>query len=136
MDRYFNATGFLGQTGATSSDEVNWEKTETEIFPEVLDTKFETATEADLVKGPDNVFYLFFSAEGGIALARSDQPFGPWEIYPEMIIESEFDWESGEVVAPSALIENGKARIWYTRVVGNFGGASVGYAEIDFPFDW
>jgi hypothetical protein len=53
-----------------------------------------------------------------------------------MIIESEFDCESGEVVAPSALIENGKARIWYAGVVGDFTGASIGYAEIDFPFNW
>ena len=130
------ATGFLGLTGATSTDGLRWEKTETRLFPEVAGTRFETATEADLVKGPDALFYLFFSAEGGIALARSDQPFGPWEIYPEFIIVSEYAWESGEVVAPTALIEDGLVKVWYSGVVDNFAGSSIGYAEIDFPLDW
>ena len=130
------AEGFLGLTGATSPDGIRWEKTETPLFPEVANTRFETATEADLVQGPDSLFYLFFSAEGGIALARSSQPFGPWEVYPEFIIVSEYDWESGEVVAPSALIEDGLVKIWYSGVVNDFAGASIGYAEIDLPFDW
>ena len=129
-------TGFLGQTGATSTNGIDWEKTNTQVFPEVRDTRFETATEADLVKGPDSLFYLFFSAEGGIALARSSQPFGPWDIYPEFIVVSEYEWESGEVVAPTALIEEGKAKIWYSGGVGDFTGSSIGYVEIDFPFDW
>jgi len=130
------ATGFLGLTGAVSDDGVNWTKTEEAIFSAVSQTPFETATESDITKGPDGMFFLFFSAENGIALARSSAPFGPWEIYPEPIIRSKYEWESGEVVAPAALIENGKARIWYTGVVGDFVGGSVGYAEIDFPFAW
>lgn len=69
------ASGFLGQTGATSPDGRNWIKNEEALFEKVIDTKFETATETDLVKAPDGMFYLFFSAEGGIALARSNQPF-------------------------------------------------------------
>ena len=128
--------GFLGQTAATSTDGISWNKLDEGIFTEVATSTFETATEADIVKGTDGLFYLFYSAEGGIALARSDHPLGPWELYPEMLISSELTWESGEVVAPTALIENGKAKIWYSGIVGNFGGGSIGYAEIDFPFEW
>lgn len=130
------AGGFLGQLGATSNDGINWQKTNEGIFEEVMGSQFETATESDLVVGPDGLFYLFYTAEGGIALARSANPFGPWELYPDFLLTSTYEWEAGEVVAPSVLIENGKARIWYSGIEGNFTGGSIGYAEIEFPFDW
>lgn len=130
------AEGFLGLTGATSPDGKNWTKLNQPVFDEVSTTMFETATEAELVAGPDGQFYLFFSAEGGIAMARSNAPFGPWEIYPDFIITPEFDWESGEVNAPSVIIEEELVRIWYAGVIGNFAGSAIGYAEIDFPLDW
>ncbi|MEO0468915.1 MAG: hypothetical protein AAF206_04780 [Bacteroidota bacterium] len=128
--------GFLGQTAATSEDGIRWTKTDRNLIPEVQETAFETATETEVIKGPDQQFYLFFSAEGGIALARSESPLGPWDIYPQMLIESEHAWEAGEVVAPTVLIEDGKMRIWYTGVIGLFEGASIGYAEMDFPLVW
>lgn len=53
-----------------------------------------------------------------------------------MFISSEFGWELGEVVVFIVLIENGKVKIWYLGIVGNFGGSFIGYVEIDFLFEW
>lgn len=128
--------GFLGLTAATSTDGITWQRENKPVFPEVANSLFETATEAEYVKGPDGMFYLLFSAEGGIALARSSQPLGPWEIYPEFIIQPELDWEAAEVVAPSMVIDEDKARIWYTAAEEGFQGSVLGYAEMDFPFHW
>lgn len=134
--RILEAGGFLGLTGAVSTDGREWTKTDREVLPSILDTPFETATEADLEPGGDGWLYLFFSAENGIAMARSRTPAGPWAIWPEPIVVADRPWESGEVVAPTALVEDGRVRLWYTGVVGDFTGASIGYVEFELPREW
>jgi len=130
---------FIGLLGATSSDGINWTKQQEPILygDQVnLDWVGFTLAEADLVKGTDDKYYLFFTGENGIGVAKSDQPFGPWDVYPEPILTKEYTWESNIVVAPSVIIENSKVRLWYMGVVGEFEDFSIGYAEADFPLQW
>ncbi len=130
---------FIGLLGAISSDGINWVKQQEPIlFGDQVNLEWVgfTLAEADLVKGPDNKYYLFFTGENGIGVAKSDQPFGPWKVYPNPILVNEQSWESSEIVAPSVIIENGKVRLWYMGVVGLFEDFSIGYAEADFPLEW
>ncbi len=130
---------FIGLLGATSPDGINWVKQqEPVLFGGQVNLEWVgyTLAEADLVKGPDNKYYLFFTGENGIGVARSDQPFGPWDVYPYPILVKDQSWESSEIVAPSVIIENGKVRLWYMGVVGQFEDFSIGYAEADFPLEW
>jgi hypothetical protein len=80
------------------------------------------------------MYYLFISGDETICVARSSNIFGPYEVYPEPIIKREFSWESTSAIAPTVLIENGKARMWYMGVVTSGTGAdfAIGYAEVIF----
>jgi predicted GH43/DUF377 family glycosyl hydrolase len=130
---------FIGLLGATSVDGIHWTKQQEPIlFGNQVNLEWVgyTLAEADLVKGTDNKYYLFFSGENGIGVARSDQPFGPWDVYPDPILVKELNWESNKIVAPSVIIENDKVRLWYMGVVGEFEDFSIGYAEADFPLQW
>ncbi len=132
-------TPFIGLLGATSSNGITWVKQQDPIlFGTQLNLKWIgfTLAESDLVKGPDEKYYLFFTGENGIGVAKSDNPFGPWDIYPNPILVKEYDWESSKIVAPSVIVENGKVRLWYMGVVGEFEDFSIGYAEADYPLKW
>jgi len=131
---------FLGVLGATSTDGETWTKLSEPI---ITGTDFdlewaEVIKEPAIVKGPDGVFYLFISGDTSIGVARSNSVLGPYEVYPEPILKSEYDWEAASVIAPSVIIENNKARMWYMGVVTFETGAdfAIGYAESEFPFDW
>jgi hypothetical protein len=131
---------FIGVLGATSTDGVTWTKRQEPVIAGV-DFKLpwaEVIKEPSIVKGPDNIYYLFISGDETIGVARSNNIFGPYEVYPEPIVKKEFSWEATSVIAPSVLIENGKARMWYMGVVASGTGAdfAIGYAEADFPFQW
>ncbi len=131
---------FIGVLGATSSDGVSWQKRQEPVIAGV-DFDFswaEVIKEPTIVKGPDNLYYLFISGDESIGVARSSNIFGPYEVYPQPIIKKEYSWESTSVIAPSVLIENGKAKMWYMGVVASGTGAdfAIGYAEADFPFTW
>ncbi len=131
---------FIGILWATSTDGEKWTKLNTPIISGI-DTHLDWAKvikEPDLVKGPDGIFYLFFSWDTSIGVARSHNILGPYEVYPDPILESDYSWESTSVIAPSILIENGKVRMWYMGVNAKGTGAdfSIGYAESDFPFNW
>jgi predicted GH43/DUF377 family glycosyl hydrolase len=131
---------FIGVLGATSTDGVNWTKRPEPVIAGV-DFNFswaEVIKEPSIVKGPDNMYYLFISGDETIGVARSNNIFGPYEVYPEPIIKKEYSWESTSVIAPTVLIENGRARMWYMGVVVSDTGAdfAVGYAEANFPFQW
>lgn len=132
------ATPFIGILGATSSDGVTWTKRSAPVLdgPSMGLAWIGTVKEVDLVKGPDGVWYLFFSSDGGIGLARSaTSPFGPWDIHPEPVLVADQAWES-EVIAPSVLIEDGRMRMWYMGFQPGFTDFAIGYAEAAFPFDW
>lgn len=131
---------FIGVLGATSTDGVNWTKRQEPVIAGV-DFNFswaEVIKEPSIVKGPDNIYYLFISGDESIGVARSSNIFGPYEVYLEPIIKKEFSWESTSVIAPTVLIENGRARMWYMGVVASGTGAdfAIGYAEANFPFQW
>ena len=131
-------TPFIGILGATSTDGVNWNKYPTKIIAGTDSDLpwIKLLIEVDIVKGPDNIFYLFFTGEEGIGVARSNHPFGPWEIYPHPILTKTQSWESYKVIAPTVIIENNKARMWYMGAKPSFSDFAIGYAESNFPFDW
>lgn len=131
---------FIGILGATSEDGKIWTKLNQPI---ISGTDFDlewaqVIKEPSLVKGPDGIFYLFFSGDNFIGLARSNNILGPYEVYPDPILKIDYDWESTSVIAPSVLIENNKVRMWYMGVIASGTGAdfAIGYAESDFPFNW
>jgi len=132
------AMPFIGILGATSTDGINWTKHPDKIIAGTDSdlSWIQLLIEVDLVKGPDNIFYLFFTGEEGIGIARSNQPFGPWEIYPHPILTKSESWESYKVIAPTVIIENSKARMWYMGAKPDFSDFAIGYAEAPFPFDW
>ncbi|MBL0743042.1 hypothetical protein [Chryseolinea lacunae] len=131
---------FIGILGATSPDGINWTKLPNPVLTGA-DKNLpwaEVIKEPDLVKGPDGLFYLFISGDHSIGVARSENILGPYEVYPDPIIQPTLDWEGSDVIAPSVIIENNKVRIWYMGVTVKGSGAdfSIGYAESDFPLDW
>lgn len=132
------STPFIGILGATSTDGVNWNKHPTKIIAGTDSDLpwIKLLIEVDIVKGPDNLFYLFFTGEDGIGVARSNHPFGPWEIYPHPILTKTESWESYKVIAPTVIIENNKVRMWYMGARTGFSDFAIGYAESNFPFDW
>lgn len=132
----------FGLLGATSTDGINWTK-KNETVIDNNDIKWGiNSMEAELVYGPDNLFYLFFTSdisdtESAIGVARSQNPFGPWEVYPDPIITKTESWEGTGPIAPAVLFENGKIRIWYMAPVDdNFSDFYIGYAETYFPLNW
>ena len=137
-------TGFR-LLGATSSDGVNWTKRSTPVLDGAdLGLSFAAGvSESALVEGPDGLFYLFFSATGAnpgdpnrIGVARSSNPFGPWEVRPVPVIAPSVPFEGQETIAPTVLVEGNRARMWYMGVVGDFVDFSIGLAEADWPLNW
>lgn len=131
---------FIGILGATSKDGINWTKQPTPVLAgtDVQLPWAQVIKEPDVVKGPDGMCYLFLSGDHSIGVARSKTIFGPYEVHPEPIIQPTLSWEGSDVIAPSAIIENNKVRLWYMGVTITGTGAdfAIGYAETDFPFKW
>jgi beta-xylosidase len=131
---------FIGILGATSTDGVHWTKLRDPVLAGTdLNLPWaEVIKEPDVVKGPDGLYYLFISGDHSIGVARSENILGPYDVYPEPIIQPTLDWEGTDVIAPSVIIENNKVRIWYTgvTVAGQGADFAIGYAETAFPLDW
>ncbi len=134
------APAFIGILCATSTDGINWTKqNEPVLSGEDVDLDWaEVIKEPSIVKGPDNMFYLFISGDESIGIARSNSIMGPYEVYPEPIIQKEYDWEATSVIAPTVIIEDNKVRVWYMGVLTSGTGAdfAIGYAESEFPLSW
>lgn len=132
--------GFLGVLGATSTDGENWTKLDSPILSgsDLNLSWAEVIKEPSIVKGPDGIFYMFLTGDKDLGVARSNSILGPYEVYPEPILSMDQEWESASVIAPSVIIENEKARMWYMGVAtdGSAADFAIGYAEADFPFDW
>ena len=124
---------------ATSTNGRDWVKRDRPVMSKAdfPGTKY-GAAEAELVKGPDNHFYLFMTHligddHHGIGIARSSTPFGPWDIAPESIIRrSSHGFDNIGPVAPSVLFEGGKVRMWFSGF-GKDKTIKIGYAEADWP---
>ena len=131
----------FGLFGATSEDGINWTKQGKLLLKESdVPWALDNPREAELVAGPDGLFYLFFTNdiaqnESAIGLARSENPFGPWDVYQKPLISKTKDWEESGLIAPSVLIEDEQIRMWYMAETGDFSDFFIGYAEIEFP-EW
>lgn len=126
--------------GATSVDGINWVKREEPVLNgDIAGLDFTAATfEASLIQGPDDLFYLFFTADdaegvGTFGVGRSENPFGPWDLFPETVISPDALVDLDGIVAPDVIIEDGKFSMWYAAVLGDFDDFQINYAEADFP---
>ena len=103
-------------------------------------------SEATVIRGPDQRFYLFFSTLPGpagaqrIGLAVADDPFGPFRIASDPIITPQDvagGWGTGGVLAPDVLIEGSRVRLWFHAfdldASDEIAKARIGYAEHDWP---
>ncbi len=116
--------------GATQGTDGAWTKRPTPVLEGRRDVPLmrDGVAEPALVAGPDGRFYLFFSAGLGdtprvTMLAVGDSPFGPWEINPEPLWQPEpASFEACGAFAPSVLIENDQAAMWYLAM-DDCGGA-------------
>lgn len=124
---------------ATSSNGRDWVKREQPVLGKAdLPKTKDGAAEAEIVKGPDGMYYLFMSLLYGeqgheIGVARAASPFGPWELAAEPIVRrsaGQFD-EIGPI-APSVLIEGDKVRMWY-HGFSKRKTIQIGYAEAPWP---
>ena len=125
---------------ATSKDGIKWEKKSAPVMRPGGNLKWmeEGGAEPGLVKGPDDKFYLFFTGlyeeERVIGVARSDIPYGPWEINPNPIIKpgKKGSFDERQVLAPFVRIEGDKVRMWYLGS-NEKEHMVTGYAESNWP---
>jgi hypothetical protein len=150
------ADGGIVLAAATKDSAGVWNKRAEPVLvahPEIPAAQYGVA-EPDLVKGPDGLYYLFFT--GGLGdteprvtmLARGETPFGPWQINPEPLWQpAPTSFEACGAFAPAVLIEDGMARMWYLAFDDCSGTCtscdfaecgceplhSIGYAEAPWP---
>ncbi len=120
---------------AMSHDGIHWiKKTNPMIRKEEIAWASKGVAEAELIAGPDHLYYLFMTSIDEphvIGVARSETPFGPWDVNPQPIIQADKSFSVLGAVAPSVLIENNKVRLWYH---GNTSDKiQIGYAEASWP---
>ncbi len=127
---------------ATSSNGRDWIKRDKPVMSKAdLPKTKDGAAEAEIVKGPDGLFYLFMSLLYGeegheIGVARSASPYGPWDIAPEPIVrKSANGFDDIGPIAPSVLIEGDKVRMWY-HGFSKRKTIQIGYAEAAWPLRW
>lgn len=123
--------------GATSPDGVNWTK--------LADPLIESS---DVVYSPDinessliyvaehDKWYIPFSTDQSIGIARSDDFEGPYDVYDRAIINPNNSW-GGEVTAPDGIIESGKMKLWFHGVeTPQYWPWAIGYSEAYYPLNW
>jgi len=132
--------------GATSHDGITWTKLKNPVLGAMpgLDWTKNGVAEAELIKGHDGKFYLFFSGidyhthkreRFVIGVAQSEMPFGPWDVNPQPIVVpsgrlGKFDEYS--VIAPGVLLDGDIVRLWYHGFATDK-TISTGYAECKWP---
>ena len=127
---------------ATSSNGRDWVKRDKPVMSKAdLPKTKDGAAEAEIVKGPDGLFYLFMSLLYGeqgheIGVARSTTPYGPWDIAPEPIVrKSANGFDDIGPIAPSVLIEGDTVRMWF-HGFSKRKTIQIGYAEAAWPLKW
>ena len=122
--------------GATSEDGVSWTKISKPIIIPSEVTYSPDINEATLLRSDDGFWYIVFSTDISIGIARAIDFTGSYDIYPETIISPASTWDS-EVTAPDAIIENNKMRIWFHGVKAPaYYPWVIGYSEANYPLDW
>ena len=120
---------------AMSSDGITWvKKSKPIIAKEEVPWASKGVSEAELILGPDNLYYLFMMSidePNVIGVARSTTPFGPWDVNPIPIIKADKTFSTKGAVAPSVLIEGQRVRLWYHGATTN--KLQIGYAETTWP---
>jgi predicted GH43/DUF377 family glycosyl hydrolase len=127
---------------ATSADGRQWEKRPEPVLqamPESVPWTRDGVAEPGIVVEPNGQITLFFTglrdADRWIGMARGNSPFGPWEVKPDPVLTPTPEtFDSGGVLAPYVLVENGIARMWYLGVepVPNGEYYHVGYAVAEW----
>lgn len=122
--------------GATSTDGIQWEKGAEPILVSSDITYSPDVNEASLLLAEDGFWYIPFSTDKSIGIARSRSFTGPYEIFPEAIVSPEFEWDS-EVTAPDGLVQDGKLRLWFHGVKEpDYWPWVIGYTEAPYPLKW
>lgn len=134
---------FLGQLlAATSPDGVTWTRAAQPVFAGTPLPAFcdEHIAEPELLRAPDGTWLLLFTATHGpsghdIGIASAPAPDGPWTICPQPIIRPTAGaFDAQMTVAPTALIEGGRIRVWYAGFSASGSEIAIGYAEAAWPF--
>ncbi len=143
---YSDLTGTGGVAGvfllsARSADGVAWEKAAAPIagpgLPEP-DWMRDGAAEPYLLKAPDGRYLLFFTGLRGeertIGLATAPGIGGPWTFRAApLLTRGPDDAPDGhQVLAPAALIEGGRLRLWYLGSSRD-GALAIGTADGPWP---
>ncbi len=109
--------------GATSRDGVHWTKRAAPVLEPSSKRRWMNmgVAEAELRRGSEGVFYLFFTGLGpresrSIGIARSTGgPFGPWVVNPKPIVRR--TGEFPKAIAPSVAVDpfgDGRAFLYYS----------------------
>lgn len=124
---------------ATSRNGRDWVKRDKPVLSKT-DVKTEDgAAEAEVVKGPDGLYYLFasllYGGERGhdIGVAWAETPFGPWRFAAESVVRrTAGSFDDIGPIAPSVLIEGDKVRMWF-HGFSKRKTIQIGYAESAWP---
>ena len=135
-DNWTGSNAGIKIMGATSSDGIQWTKIEDPILIGSDVTYSPDINEASLIKADDGFWYIPFSTDKSIGIARSTSFASGYDICPEAIVTPQFDWDN-EVTAPDGIINNGKMRLWFHGVKEpNYWPWVIGYTEADYPINW
>ncbi len=122
--------------GATSTDGIIWEKIEEPILVASDISYSPDVNEASLIKTDDEFWYIPFSTDKSIGIARSDSFDGEYDVFPETIVSPQYNWDN-EVTAPDGIVENGKMRLWFHGVKEpGYWPWVIGYTESEYPLNW
>ncbi|MEP7300060.1 MAG: hypothetical protein ABI699_00910 [Caldimonas sp.] len=131
----------IGMTlmSATSTDGRTWVKGDKPVLTKVDFPKAKDGiAEAEVSRGPDGQYYLFYSLFYGdigheIGVARAPSPFGPWDIDPNPIIrKSKSGFDSVGPIAPTVVYEADRVRMWFHGFSAHK-TIEIGYAEAPWP---
>lgn len=120
---------------ARSADGINWtKKNEPVINTNVIPWASEGAAEPEIVLGPDQQYYLFMTSVDQphvIGVAKSNTPFGPWDVNPQPIVKANKTFSQKGALAPAVIIEGNRVRLWYSGFTST--QIQIGYAETAWP---
>lgn len=122
--------------GAISTDGIVWKKNEKPILVASDIGYSPDINEASLIRTNDGFWYIPFSTDKSIGIARSNSFAGEYDVYPEAIVSPRYNWDS-EVTAPDGIVKNGKMRLWFHGVKEpDYWPWVIGYAEAIYPLNW